>query len=215
MSIVRSVSISEAWREAVAVAINSREREVISLVVNIECGQTQWPEEDLAFRAALNETLSAAQKSSVETVARTIFPNGLWNPELPRQVLYDRFFRILPKLRGCRKNRNGHYFERLINFPQARHSPKNLINWSILFRRTQRWVTIGGALYKRHWLIPFWMPNTLDNSDFPVFIRSHFYPTRVHAHCVLWRTILLITYLSGHTAIISGYFILGGSWQRR
>src|SRR5689334_24361181 len=117
MSIVRSDSISEAWREAVGIAANSRKREVISLVVNIECNSTCWPAEDLAFRAALNDNLSALGRSSVETVARTIFPSGLWNPELPRQALYDRFCRILPKLRGCRKNRNGHYFERLIGFP--------------------------------------------------------------------------------------------------
>ena len=124
MSVVKSISISDAWREAIAIATRSPKREVISLVVNIECNDSIWPEEDLEVRGALNQDLASRGLSSVETVARTIFPSGLWNPKLPRQLLYDRFFRILPKLRGCRKNRNGHYFERLIGFPQCRNSAK-------------------------------------------------------------------------------------------
>src|SRR5262249_7855046 len=111
------------WREAAMAAISSRSREAIPLVVNIDCVRGGWPDEDLAVRKALNEALLASRKSSVETVARTIFPSGLWNPKLPRKALYERFFRILPKLRKCPKNRNGHYFERLIGFPQRRRSP--------------------------------------------------------------------------------------------
>jgi thymidylate synthase len=124
MSIVKSNSISDAWREAVALAITSPAREVISLIVNIECSGTAWPEEDLEFRATLNDRLTSEGKSSIETVARTIFPNGLWNPKLSRQAFYARFFRILPKLKKCRKNRNGHYFERLVDYPQSRTSAK-------------------------------------------------------------------------------------------
>ena len=119
---IRQRSINEAWRQAVRVARENRGR-VTGLTVIIEEICNGQADEDMQFRNDLNRVLYDHGKASVETVARTIFPSGLWNPKAPRQQLYERFLRVLPKLRGCRKNNKGQYFERLINFPGARGSP--------------------------------------------------------------------------------------------
>jgi hypothetical protein len=109
-------SVSEAWRQAVRLAVGNHRRVTgLTVVINgIENGRAT---EDLQFRGRLNELLDQHGHASVETVSRTIFPIGLWNPSAPRQQLYQRYLRILPKLRACPRNRKGHYFERLINFP--------------------------------------------------------------------------------------------------
>jgi hypothetical protein len=107
-------SISEAWKQAVSACVDSRDHEVCALTVEIGCeGQLDDP----AFREEVNQALAAADKATVETVARTIFPSGLWNPQAPRAQLYRRYMKILPKLRKCTLNRRGHYFERLIHYP--------------------------------------------------------------------------------------------------
>jgi len=115
-------SISEAWREAIRMAANIGGRVAgLTVVVNeIKNGQ---PTEDLRFRDQLNRILDQHEKASVETVSRTIFPGGLWNPRAPRQQLYERYHKVLPKLRSCRKNNKGHYFERLISFPGKKGEP--------------------------------------------------------------------------------------------
>ncbi len=113
---VKKQSVSDAWRVAVRLAADNGGR-VLGLSVLIEGITNGEPVEDLGFRDRLNQLLDQHEKASVETVSRTIFPDGLWNPKAPRQQLYDRYLKVLPKLRHCSKNKKGHYFERLINFP--------------------------------------------------------------------------------------------------
>ena len=64
----------------------------------------------------VNSVLAAANRGSVETVARTIFPLGLWNRNANRADLYRRYQAILPKLHKCPLNHRGIYFERLIQY---------------------------------------------------------------------------------------------------
>lgn len=120
---IREQSLTEAWRNAVRLATTNA-GEVAGLTVGVEKIKDGKPLENLDFRARLNQLLDQHGKGSVETVSRTIFPIGLWCPGGARQELYERFFKILPKLRHCSfKNRKGHYFERLINFPGRKDTP--------------------------------------------------------------------------------------------
>jgi hypothetical protein len=51
----------------------------------------------------------------VSSVANTIFPTSLWNPSRKRTDLFERYLKLLPKLRrASAKNRRGIYFERMI-----------------------------------------------------------------------------------------------------
>jgi hypothetical protein len=114
MPTVNADSISDAWKQVASACLKSPNHEICALTVEIKCsGEIDDP----IFRGQVNCLLTAADKGSVETVARTIFPFGLWNPSSPRSELYERYIGILPKLRKCALNRRGHYFERLINYP--------------------------------------------------------------------------------------------------
>lgn len=117
MPALKGESISDAWQQAVSECLRSPSREVAALSVEIPCDNVL---DDLAFRNKVDELLLRTDRASVETVARTIFPIGLWNPKRPRFELYERYTKILPKLRKYRLNRRGLYFERLIQYPQRR-----------------------------------------------------------------------------------------------
>lgn len=120
---IKRRSITEAWCDAVRMAA-ANAGEITGLLVVVEEIMSGEPQEDSEFRKRLNQLLDRDGKASVETVSRTIFPTGLWNPGADRQELYERFLKILPKLRHCSaKNRKGHYFERLINFPGKKDTP--------------------------------------------------------------------------------------------
>src|ERR1700730_7228418 len=114
MPTISASSISEAWRKVVSACINARGHEIPALTVEIACANE--PLDDLAFRDSVSRVLIAENRGSVETVARTIFPIGFWNPEAPRADLYKRYTNILPKLHKCPLNRRGIYFERLIDY---------------------------------------------------------------------------------------------------
>jgi hypothetical protein len=112
-------SVSSAWKQVVQLSLRRRAHEVCPLTVEISCGDEP---EDLKFRAQLNQIMKLADKASVETVSRTIFPIGLWNPEAPRSDLFRRYDTILRKLHSYPSNARGLYFERLIKYPLKRKS---------------------------------------------------------------------------------------------
>jgi hypothetical protein len=64
-----------------------------------------------------------------QTTASLIFPS-FWNPSRPRSELYDRYQRILPRIRKDRLNRDGVYFERLIAF-EAEGTRRNQLEYII------------------------------------------------------------------------------------
>lgn len=73
--------------------------------------------EDIGIRHKLDSALARLKLQTIETVANTIFPLSLWNPQLDRQILFMRYEAILPKIKSnCRHNRQGTYFERMTNF---------------------------------------------------------------------------------------------------
>lgn len=116
MAEIMEKTLAGAWRQAIAAAVESDGSEVIPLTVTISLGQPD-SERDQDFEARLDSMLLRERKQEVETVARTIFPMGLWNPAQPRQQLFERYQRILPKLHKYHQNRRGLYFERLISIP--------------------------------------------------------------------------------------------------
>jgi hypothetical protein len=88
MPTIESHCISDAWRRAVSACLGATKHEIYGLSVEI---RTAGSLDDLSFRASLNRLLAANNRGSVETVARTIFPIGLWNPRAKRSQLYERY----------------------------------------------------------------------------------------------------------------------------
>jgi len=78
--------------------------------------------EDSAIRSRLDLELKRFGQKSCATVAGTIFPSSMWNPNLPNDmdVLFARYEKAWPGIARCAPNRKGVYFRRLTAYqPKA------------------------------------------------------------------------------------------------
>jgi len=109
---VRATNISDAWAQTFLGLLRSRGGEAHPAVVQIDLNGAV---EDMRIRSCLDMTLKQLKKSSCETVAGTIFPISMWNPnaEDNAEPLFARYERAWPGIRKCPANRNGVYFRRL------------------------------------------------------------------------------------------------------
>jgi hypothetical protein len=74
-----------------------------------------------AIRRRLDQELAARAINRCGTVAGTLFPNSMWNPDVPNaaDALYARYEKAWPKIALCPANNRGVYFRRL-----TAYSPK-------------------------------------------------------------------------------------------
>jgi hypothetical protein len=113
--VVEEPNLSLAWGQGLRLVARRGQHEIGSLMIAITGFDAEGKcVEDPAVRAAVDVLLRARGHQSVETVANTIFPGSLWNPGAPRSDLFDRYRRLLPKLRKVRANIHGLYFERMM-----------------------------------------------------------------------------------------------------
>ena len=75
--------------------------------------------EDDSIRSNIDNALERHNLQPIRSVANTIFPLNLWNPSLGRNKLFERYKRIRPKLKTCVDNKEGLYFERMIDFDNS------------------------------------------------------------------------------------------------
>jgi len=121
MLCIAEENLSVAWARAFLAAMEHGVEEVAPLVIAVTGFAGGVVRENLTIRQALDATLDQHNTGlTCETVARTIFPRGLWNPARPRAELYERYLKILPRIRKCRGNQYGVYFERMIAHGQSR-----------------------------------------------------------------------------------------------
>lgn len=113
--LIEEDNLSVAWAKAFLEVV--RAGEITPLVVVVRDLDNGEAPEVPAIRIALDHALESGGKGlTCHTVANTIFPASLWNPKADREELYQRYLRILPRVRKHRGNRYGVYFERLISF---------------------------------------------------------------------------------------------------
>jgi hypothetical protein len=110
--IINEENLSVAWAKAFLEAAGDHRNDLSPLFLTIHGFNRGMVKEDNVIRGALDRCL----KNDCNTVANTIFPRSLWNPNKSRKQLFDRYFEVLPLVRKCPANRNGVYFERLIAF---------------------------------------------------------------------------------------------------
>ena len=117
---IEEENLSVAWAKAFLALMDHSELAPLTVVVHgFDNG---IPKEVASIRCLLDNALRANQKPlSCDTVANTIFPISLWNPEADRQQLYERYERIAPRVLKQPGNRHGVYFQRLIAFGQSRN----------------------------------------------------------------------------------------------
>lgn len=113
---VEETGVSFAWGRALQIVTRPGRKEITPLTVAITGADTEEVlSEHKGIRSELDKVLVVCNRQTVGTVANTIFPDSLWNRGNGRQMLFDRYKDILPRLRRVsRKNAHGLYFERMI-----------------------------------------------------------------------------------------------------
>lgn len=119
---IEDTNIARAWVRALGALCERGVKEITPLVVSIVGPDDGSPTGNTAVERGLDAALIAAGKYPTHTVANTIFPVGLWNTAAPRQLLFDRYAALLPRIKRVRQNRLGTYFERLIAFGPGGHN---------------------------------------------------------------------------------------------
>ncbi len=107
-------SLSAVWLRLGMTCLSSPHHELSPAVAVISVDQDDAYDTD-PCRSELDGVFKEFGYGSTDTVATTIFPYYLWNPKAPRGQLFERYFRLLPRIRKL--NRRGVYFERLISYP--------------------------------------------------------------------------------------------------
>jgi hypothetical protein len=114
--LIKEPNLSAAWAQAFLSLTQAGVDEIVPLQVTVSDLTGEKPPEIPAIRHALDSELKAKKKFSCETVAGTIFPQSMWNPELPRERLFERYQAALPALKKFKQNIYGMYFERFTAF---------------------------------------------------------------------------------------------------
>lgn len=115
--LIAARTISEAWLNALGY-LQQHNRESFDLLVSI-ADPTSEHMDDMVVQN-LDHLLRQKSYQDVATVRNTIFPVGIARSSTTRQELYERYVRLLPRLRWFRANQRGTYFERLINYAPSR-----------------------------------------------------------------------------------------------
>ena len=108
-------NLSVAWAKALFHVVEGGEISPLTVVIRgFTDGQ---PMEVSPVRRLLDDALGADAKGlSCNEVANTMFPSSLWNSQVDRQQLYERYLRIMPRVLKDSRNRYGVYFQRLIAY---------------------------------------------------------------------------------------------------
>ena len=117
-TLVSANGLSEAWVEALKAVFDRGD--IAPLVVTFPATQIDGNWDRIEVRTKLDETLAQKAKFACTTVANTIFPSSLWDPDKPAERLYSAYFQILPVLWKYRQNKRGLYFERMIDYGNNR-----------------------------------------------------------------------------------------------
>jgi hypothetical protein len=113
-------NLSAAWAEAFVHIIEHPGKELAPLVLSVTgFDGDSAPAEDAEVRQTLDALLQAKDKSNIEDVAYTIFPQRLWKIAAgDRKRLFELYAMAFPRYRAMNRQLNGRglYFERLMSF---------------------------------------------------------------------------------------------------
>jgi hypothetical protein len=142
-------NLSFAWARAIRPLMTGGPKEIAPLIVSIRKFDDGVPIEDAAVRSELDAGLERSNMQNCDTVANTIFPLSMWNADAPRAQLFDRFWRILPRLiKSSPMNRHGTYFQRLVEGGPPKHANQlDFVISNFLSRKRVRRSALQVAVY--------------------------------------------------------------------
>jgi hypothetical protein len=177
-------NLSRAWAKAFLAVMDRGVKEISPLTVAVEGLDEGRSLEEPFIRRALDDALKEHNKFSCHTVANTIFPRRLWNPELGREVLFERYAGIWPMLKKAdANNSNGTYFRRLTSFgAEGKNQLEHIA--STYARGTRRRSALQAGIFdpfKDHTDQPFGGFPCLQNVSFAPFNKTKLRVTGVYA----------------------------------
>lgn len=112
--LITGTSLTDVWRGGVAALLAAPRAEIYDLL--LEVSDPTSVDEDVA--SAVDGYLRRVGLQRLDKVANTIFPARFAERTQDRQKVYDRYERVLPRLRRLdARNRRGTYFSRIIRYP--------------------------------------------------------------------------------------------------
>src|SRR6266536_1320380 len=112
----KSKNLSLAWAEAFLALVDHGVKELTPLILSVtDIEKNGFAKEVTPIRQRLDNELLAQGQQDSHTVANTIFPQSLWNPNVSDNAtkLYERSERIWPVIKKYSGNHRGVYFRRL------------------------------------------------------------------------------------------------------
>ncbi|VVE01039.1 hypothetical protein PAQ31011_02143 [Pandoraea aquatica] len=111
-------TISQAWAEVFLATMEKGGSPRHPVIVTIDGLEDNHNVEIPSIRERLDAELLAFKQSTCLTVANTIFPMSLWNPEAEDNAatLYSRYERAWPGIKKCPTNKYGVYFRRMTSY---------------------------------------------------------------------------------------------------
>lgn len=130
VSVISDDNLSTAWAKAFLKVMHRGVKELTPLVVTVICSADGVMAERDDIRDLLDTQIMRLKTKDTKlqlchTVANTIFPRSLWNPNLvdDAQQLFERFDAVWPRIKRCAQNRRGSYFRRLTAYRPNGDSP--------------------------------------------------------------------------------------------
>lgn len=117
--VLTSTNLSYAWGTLFSKTIETPNKELSSVIVNLVDFKNGIANENTHVRKALDDCLAARKKQPVQTVSNTIFPESFWEIyKHDRKEFFEKYISIIPRIKAldCQRNRRGVYFERLVNY---------------------------------------------------------------------------------------------------
>lgn len=142
---VQDENLSLAWTRSVKQMTNHKE--ITPLVVIVTGFENGRPIETPEIRMLLDQKYVEFDiDRTCHSVANTIFPNSIWHENSDRNQLFERYMRMLPRLRKYKGNRYGLYFERMISYGKLGNSTEGLNQLERIIDNWQRGIHRPSAL---------------------------------------------------------------------
>jgi thymidylate synthase len=114
--LIEDTNLSTAWAKAFLRGMENSKGEIQHCIVSVTDFRNNEVIEKKQILNLLDKELDKLNKPCCETIAGTIFPHSLWNPNNNRSTLFNRYEKTWPRIKKYPNNQNGTYFKRLISF---------------------------------------------------------------------------------------------------